>query len=273
MYFHAGWIGSIGFALTFFLCPVAGRLCDRFGCRPVVIAGFAVCCLSLFLTSFVKKVDLFFATYSVIFGIGSSCCRMGNFLITAKYFKKHKSLPTGFVSAGSGIGLLVLGPINQVMIDNLGLGGAYRVLSGVMVLGCVLALTYDPNVNEDGGPDSIGCNQLRELKIKQTEKERQANNGTRKRLKIVLDFSVWKLPTFTVIAVCSFLFSIVLGLPLLHLVSSINQSHLFLERQSAKTFRGLLQICESHWFSHLELFKQGNVSVIGCRCPEDISHS
>lgn len=84
-----------------------------------------------------------------MFGFGACCCRTVNFLITAKYFVKRRSFATGLVTAGTGLGIFALVPIAQILIDNLGLSGAYRVLGGVVLANCLLALSFDPNVEEE----------------------------------------------------------------------------------------------------------------------------
>ncbi|KAJ7330745.1 hypothetical protein OS493_021674 [Desmophyllum pertusum] len=72
-----------------------------------------------------------------------------NFLITAKYFVKRRSLATGLVTAGAGLGIFALAPINQILIDAYGLSGAFRALGFVILANCFLALFYDPNIQEE----------------------------------------------------------------------------------------------------------------------------
>ncbi|CAH3140465.1 unnamed protein product [Pocillopora meandrina] len=199
------WIGSIAFGMSFCLSPVAGRLCDRLGSRYVAIIGTVFCSLGLILTSLARKVELFFLTHSVMFGLGACCCRTVNFLITAKYFVKRRSFATGLVTAGTGLGIFALVPIAQILIDNLGLSGAYRVLGGVVLANCLLALSFDPNVEEEV------ASVVQENTKKGTE-EPQRNQQK------LIDLSVWKVPTFAIVTLSFTGISIVLNTPQFHLV-------------------------------------------------------
>ena len=190
--------------MTFCLSPVTGRLCDRFGSRPVAIIGALFCSLGLIFTSLARRVELFFLTYSVLFGFGACCCRTANFLITAKYFVKRRSFATGLVTAGAGLGIFAFAPINQQMIDTLGLSWAFRVLGLVVLTNCLFALSYDPNIEEERTPE-----------ITEECTEESAQGITQK----LIDFSVWKVPAFAVVAVCSAGISIVIFTPQFHLVS------------------------------------------------------
>ena len=196
--------------MTFCLSPVTGRLCDRFGSRPVAIVGALCCSLGLILTSLVKTVELFYLTYSVLFGFGACCCRTANFLITAKYFIKRRSFATGLVTAGAGLGVFALAPINQTLIDDYGLSITYRVLGFVILVNCFLALSYDPNIEEEEEHQAPGNSQ--ETLENSTPEVRQ---GYQK----LIDFSVWKVPSFAVVAVCCAGVSIVIFTPQFHLVS------------------------------------------------------
>lgn len=192
--------------MSFCLSPVAGRLCDRLGSRYVAIIGTVFCSLGLILTSLARRVELFFLTHSVMFGFGACCCRTVNFLITAKYFVKRRSFATGLVTAGTGLGIFALVPIAQILIDNLGLSGAYRVLGGVVLANCLLALSFDPNVEEEV------ASVVQENTKKGTE-EPQRNQQK------LIDFSAWKVPTFAIVTLSFTGISIVLNTPQFHLVS------------------------------------------------------
>lgn len=211
LFIHTAWIGSIAIAMTFCLSPVTGRLCDRFGSRPVAIVGAMFCSLGLILTSLVRRVELFYLTYSVLFGFGTCCCRTANFLITAKYFVKRRSFATGLVTAGAGLGIFALAPINQALIDAYGLGIAYRVLGFVILTNCCFALCYDPNIDEEHH------NSQETLENPEEGSTQQDPQGCQK----LIDFSVWKVPAFAVVAVCCAGVSIVIFTPQFHLVSGL----------------------------------------------------
>lgn len=178
--------------MTFCLSPVSGRLCDRFGSRPVTIIGALFCSLGLILTSLVRRVELFFL-----------CCRTDAV--------RRRSFATGLVTAGAGLGVFALAPINQKLIDSYGLSIVYRVLGFVIPVNCFLALFYDPNIKEELAQDN---NQ-------ETSESPEEINGQEdtQRCQKFMDFSVWKVLVFTIVAVCCAGISIVIFTPQFHLVS------------------------------------------------------
>ena len=68
------------------------------------------------------------------------------FLITAKNFRRWQSLAVGIVTIGGSSGVLILGPLLQLLIDTVGWRGAYRIISApFFVMACVCgALFVDP---------------------------------------------------------------------------------------------------------------------------------
>ncbi|XP_073247572.1 monocarboxylate transporter 10-like [Porites lutea] len=225
---HTAWIGSIGIALTFFLSPLTGRLGDRYGSRPISIVGGLFCSLGLILTSFVRKLDLFFVTYSVLFGFGVSCCRTSNFLIVTKYFWKRRSLATGIVTAGAGLGVFTLAPLCHLLIDKHGLQGAYRVLGLVTLANCILPLPYDPNIKEDEDPGKKKETFYNQGDYNPEECTAEASSKWRK----LIDFSVWKVPLFTVTAACSTAVGIVTYTGQFHLVRHCEDLNISADKSS-----------------------------------------
>ena len=82
-----------------------------------------------------------FVTYSFLFGLGSSLIFMASFLITARNFRKYQSLAVGVVSVGGSIGVLVMGPFLQLLLDMFGWRGTYRITSALL---CVVSLCGAP---------------------------------------------------------------------------------------------------------------------------------
>lgn len=222
-FLNTAWIGSLGIAMTFCLSPIAGRLCDRFGSRPIGIIGGLICSLGLILTLLPKELNLFFLTYSLLFGLGTSFCRVSNFLMVSKYFKRRRSLATGVVTAGAGLGVFSLSPLSQLLIDKLGLSGTYRVLGFVMLASSILALPYDPNVDED--EEVTDSNSRKPLDNQKDTLESISDTEGSNRCRNLIDFSVWKVPVFAITAMCSAGITIVTYTAQFHMVSADNSSN------------------------------------------------
>ena len=87
-----------------------------------------------------------FFTYSLLFGLGSSCTFSAGLVVIGKYFKKRQSLATGVLTAGHGGGVLVMGPTLEALVRITGSWQTtYRIMAGVAFMLCSLAVTFDPN--------------------------------------------------------------------------------------------------------------------------------
>lgn len=90
-----------------------------------------------------------FFTYSFLFGLGDSFIFMASFLITAKNFRKYQSLAVGVVSVGGSVGVLVMGPFLQFLLDTVGWRGTYRVASALLCLVTVCGAAYGEPVEDE----------------------------------------------------------------------------------------------------------------------------
>ena len=134
--------------------PLVGGVINHFGCRVASILGCLLCAVGLTLSSFVESFAILFLTYSIMYGIGTSCVFMSSVVIVPKYFKKKRSAAVGCVSTGIGIGTMVISAIFQALLDSLGWKNTLRVMAGVMLLACSLECSFDPNVQR-GSNDEL----------------------------------------------------------------------------------------------------------------------
>ena len=67
-------------------------------------------------------------------------------LITAKNFRRWQSLAVGILSVGGSSGVLILGPLLQLLIETVGWRGTYRTISvPFFVMACVCGVLFgDP---------------------------------------------------------------------------------------------------------------------------------
>ena len=168
--------------------------------------------VSLIASSFVENMMVLFFTYSLLFGLGSSCTFSAGLVVISQYFKKRQSLATGVLTAGHGGGVLIMGPTLEALVRITGSWQTtYRILAGVVFVLCSLAVTFDPNVESDeepinreqgGGADG--------------EDEKDEKVATKK--KQLLDFSVWKEPPVIAIIVGASVVEFGHFVPQIHLV-------------------------------------------------------
>ena len=266
------WVGSLAIGLTFFLGSLGSLLCQTIGCRFTSILGCLVCAVSLLVTPHSTSLEWMFLTYGCVFGIGSALMLSSYFLITAKNFRRWQSLAVGIVTVGGSSGLLIMGPLLQLLIDIFGWRGTYRILSiPFFVMACVCGVTFGdplPDTSEDlsrncktnqcnskllseseGHPEmemnaidkkQTTVNEERKVKIFESECQTETQqisqirsshaaaktDGSREanclgKLNTLLDFSVFKIPCYTVAVLSLCLMKFGHFIPQIHMVSQL----------------------------------------------------
>jgi len=197
--FLLAWVGSLSIALIFFSGHASGFLVNRFGCRVTTLLGGFLCALSLGVSSLAKNILILYLTYSVLYGMGTSCVFSASLNIIRKYFNKRRSMATGIVTCGQGGGVLILSPLLQTMIDTLGWQTTYRIMAGVVLIICLSGLTYSPDVQIEGAENASV-----EVRSKRCH----------------IDVSVWKEPKFVAVVVSASVMMFGHYVPQIHLVNT-----------------------------------------------------
>ena len=185
---------------------------EKFSCRYVNMIGAVISTVGFVLSSFANNTIIYYFTYSLLFGIGSSCVRTSSYLMIAKYFDKRRPFATGIVTSGSGLGVFILAPVTRALLDNFGLDNTFRFLAGIAFVGGIPALAFDPNVEQDNNPNSFNSQLAEECSCKEVKKRKP---------KIVVDCSVWTVPAFTVFALALVMDRFGGSITRMHLVSKL----------------------------------------------------
>ena len=115
--------------------PVVGALCARFRPLRVMAVGGAGMGLSLFACSYIATpLDLF-----VFFGVFTALavCAGGwvpALVFVQGQFKERLGLSIGIISSGVGVGMVLVVPLTQLLIDAFGWRTAFRVLGLIAAL-------------------------------------------------------------------------------------------------------------------------------------------
>lgn len=194
---------QIGFA---FLCgPLVVKIIKHFGERTVMICSGFSSATFLIVSSYVENIYLLYFSHGLLLGF-SSCFAINTFMIILrKYFKKNLSVAVGITTSGSSLGVLVLGPVLQVLVDNFGWRGCMRIMTSIMFASSALGVSFDPNVEEDEEDKKLATREI-EIDVGKTR-----CSGT-------IDFSVWRSTKFIVGSVSIFLTFFGLYVPSIHLV-------------------------------------------------------
>ena len=214
-------------ALTNFSGFISGALLKRFSCRVTTILGGLLCSLSLGLSSLATNILTLYLTYSVLYGLGTSCVLSASLNIISKYFKKRRSMATGIVTYGQGGGVLILGPLLQTMVDAFGWQTTYQIMAGVVLSLCLSGLTHSPNVENDEVPNVLVEADARARSENNPQNELVGHEGREKTKTSVGEekkgysfyITVWKEPRFVAVAVSASVMMFGHFVPQIHLVN------------------------------------------------------
>ncbi|MBN3276333.1 MOT2 protein, partial [Polyodon spathula] len=137
-YSEIAWLSSIMLAAMYGGGPVSSILVNRYGSRPVVIAGGIMCAVAMVSASFGTNVIHLYICTGLIGGFGLAFNLQPSLTIIGKYFLKRRPIANGLAMAGSPVFLCALAPLNQFLFDNFGWRGSFFIL-GAMLLNCCVA--------------------------------------------------------------------------------------------------------------------------------------
>lgn len=131
----------------FWLSLLTGRLCDRFGPRPVLALGAASYLAGLLVTSTVDSVTVGYLTYGGGAGLAAACAYIPMVGVVSGWFERHRAAAVGVAVAGIGVGTLVINPLAAWLVDDHGWRSTFRILavggSATLVV-CVLLIARAP---------------------------------------------------------------------------------------------------------------------------------
>ncbi|KAJ3542402.1 hypothetical protein NM208_g4109 [Fusarium decemcellulare] len=122
-------VGSLTVTCTFLISPLATIAARDFGTRPTMMAGSVMLSASLICASLSTKIWQLFLSQGVLFGMGMGFIFLPTFGLLSQWFRKRRALATGSAIAGGGLGGLTYSLSVEAMIQNIGLGWAFRILA------------------------------------------------------------------------------------------------------------------------------------------------
>jgi MFS family permease len=120
-----------------------GWYCDRLGPRRLILLGAVLLSLGLALTGAVTRPWHFYLTFGVLTSVGVATAGwVPAVVIVQRWFPQRVGTMLGFTSAGIGVGIFLVVPLSQVLIDVLGWRDAYRALGALIALWIVPATLW-----------------------------------------------------------------------------------------------------------------------------------
>ncbi len=135
---------SLAGFLYFALGIISGPLADRFGSRPLAVAGMVLFGLGLALASAARTLAEVYAAYGLGVGLGIGCAYVPAIGAVQRWFVRRRGFASGLAVSGIGVGTLAMPPLASLLIASLGWRGAYLALGAfALALGGGMALLIE----------------------------------------------------------------------------------------------------------------------------------
>lgn len=135
---------------------VSGFVSDRVGTRAVVLTGGLLLGLGLVLSSQVSALWQFHLTFGLLVGVGVSAFYVPLTATATKWFSARRGLAVGIVSAGNGLGILLLSPLSRFLISAFDWRTAMLILGDLAWLVVIPAALLIRNSPQDVGAVAHG---------------------------------------------------------------------------------------------------------------------
>jgi len=131
----------------FWLSLITGRLSDRYGPRPVMLAGAVFLFGGLMITSSVNSIGVGYVTYGAGAGTAAACAYIPMVATVGGWFERRRATAVGIAVAGIGVGTLVMNPLATRLLESYEWRTTFRILAvtGALILvGCTLLIARAP---------------------------------------------------------------------------------------------------------------------------------
>lgn len=149
------WALTIAFLAMAFASMVWGNLSDRFGARPVVLAGAVLFAASLWLAGHAPNLGLFLLCYGGLAG-GAVAAFFAPMMATVMgWFTRQRGLAVSLVSAGMGLAPLTMSPLVAYLVqtqDWRSVLSILAVISALVTIPLAFLLRPPPALQSNAAP-------------------------------------------------------------------------------------------------------------------------
>lgn len=148
-------IFSLAGFLYFALGLITGPIADRWGARPITLAGMVFVGLGMILAAQATSMNQVYIAYGLGVGLGVGCSYVPAIACVQRWFTRKRAFASGLAVAGIGVGTLVVPPAASLAIEALGWRTAWEVMGvAAIVLGAGMALLLEADPRHRGlAPD------------------------------------------------------------------------------------------------------------------------
>ena len=110
------------------LAILAGRLCDKYGPRPLITASGILAGTGYLLMSQISSLWHVYLVWGLLMGVSLGCCIIPVTSTIPRWFTKRRGLALGLTMVGFGLGTVIWPPLSQLLISSYGWRQAYVIL-------------------------------------------------------------------------------------------------------------------------------------------------
>lgn len=202
-----GWVYSTNSAIYMFSGPLGGWFLSRWGTRTTLNLGALLAAIGYLGSALSPNLNYIFFFYGVVNGVGTSFTFSGWVVGLAKFWARRRALATGVAMAGSGCGVLLLGPQMQVLVVHYGWRGAMIICAGLYLHLCVFAATLY-STQRTSPPCRV---LLRSVEREDSESDEEKRSGTGTGTEVSMEAKVTVEPVSTRQLLCSPVFCLLAG--------------------------------------------------------------
>lgn len=128
-------VASANFVVYAVAAPLVGLAFDRFGPRVLMPLGAVLVGAGLMASSLANSLLGLYVSYGIITALGQGALSfVGHNALISFWFVRRRATAIGIASMGQGVGALVMVPLTQLLIDQLGWRWTYVVTGSLLVL-------------------------------------------------------------------------------------------------------------------------------------------
>ncbi|XP_005177096.1 monocarboxylate transporter 10 [Musca domestica] len=142
--FYVSFVSSLLSGCYLMAGPFVSAMANRFGFRPVTIAGALFAAVCFVASSYVNSIELLMVVYGVLGGIGFCMVYIPAVVIIGFYFEKWRALATGIAMCGSGVGTFVFAPLSNYLLKNYDWRTMLQVQGLIIVACAIIGIAFRP---------------------------------------------------------------------------------------------------------------------------------
>ena len=135
--------------------PLAGMLADRYGSRWVAVGGGLLFAVSMYLMSTTTHATGLMLGFGVLSGVSLSCVSYVVVLgaVAQVVPPERRSRTFGFITAAGSVGMFIVVPVAQYILNAFGWRTTFAIFAGVVGLIALLAVGYPTRKQQVAGDD------------------------------------------------------------------------------------------------------------------------